>query len=283
MLVYEVKDIIREHLARTTFPTTMLDFALKNGRQIVEQAGNWWWMRLETYFNLVQFQKVYPINTTGQPTGPVTVVDFPPDTPKNVGSQVGVIVQPSAFQVDPISVPGFKDIRYMSIKTPTDMEWSPMDTGGITKEEADLHYAINEQGMAELALIDNFNLYVYPPFPDQNYEVHMHYFGWTDNPKGNLQTDELISRFPYALIYASLVWAYELELKDMQTASYWRMLLGGKPNEIGIGGEIAKIRRHNLLRMQQDKISLTPMYGPYSRVRRLRLTQNIWLGSGGSL
>lgn len=283
MIYFEVKDVVREHLARTTFPTTMLDLALSSGRQIIEQAINGYWMRQEANWQLVPFQQVYPFNVSGKPMGPVAVTAFAPDTPKNVGSQVGVIVAPSTFLVQPVDVPGFKDMRYMIIKTSTDMEWSPLDSGGITKEEADLHYAINEQGMSELAVLDNFNLFMYPPFPDQDYRVRLYYWGYTKNPASNLQTDEIVNNFPYALIYAALSWAYELELKDLQGASYWRTLLGGKPNEIGQGGEMAKIRRHNFLRMQQDKLSITPMYGPYSRVRRLRLTQNIWLGSGGSL
>lgn len=283
MLYFQVKDIIREHLARTTFPTSMLDESLTNGRQIVEQAGNWWWMKAEADFRIVTRQGVYPINTSGQPVGPVKVRGFPPSTTSSSGSEIGVEIQPSFFEVQPIDVPGFKDMRMAIIKTPTDLEWSPMDVGGVTKEEADLHYAINETGMPEAAVIDNFNFNVYPPFPDQDYIVRLYYWSWTSNPLSNLATDDLVDRFPYALIYASLAWAYELELKDMQTASYWRQLLGGKPTEIGYGGEIAKITRHNLKRQRQDKMSITPMYGPYARVRRLRLTQNIWLGSGGSL
>jgi hypothetical protein len=283
MLYFEVKDIVREHLARTTFPTSMLDAALQNGRQIVETAGNWWWMRAEADWRLVYRQQPYPINTTGQAVGPVTVRAFPPDTPNISGGVIGTIVVPSNFQVQPIDVPGFKDVRMMIIKLPSDLEWSPLDTGGVTKEEADLHYALNETGMPELALIDNYTIFMYPPFPDQDYCVRIYYYKWTENPLSNLATDDLIGHFPYALIYAALTWAYELELKDMEGAGYWRTLLGGKPGEIGYGGELAKISRHNLKRMRQDKMSITPMYGPYSRVRRLRLTQNIWLGSGGSL
>lgn len=240
-------------------------------------------MRAEADWQEVVNQQAYPINTIGQPADPVTIRGFPPDTTIQTGSMIGVDIKPSEFQVQPISIPGFKDVRMGIIKVVTDLEWSPLEVGGVTKEEADLHYAINERGMSELAIIDNFTLFVYPPFPDQNYIIRLYYYKWTENPKSNLATDDLIDRFPYALIYASLAWAYELELKDMQTAGYWRTLLAGKPNEIGQGGELAKIRRHNLKRMRQDKMSITPMYGPYSRVRRLRLTQNIWLGSGGSL
>jgi hypothetical protein len=282
MLYYEVKDVVREHLARTTFPTDILDKALANGRRIVEQAGNWYWMRQDAYFTLVVDQSIYPINTSGQPSDPVEVLGFSPDlAASNPTVTSDTLKLPTKLLVQPISVPNFKDVRSALVKKQTDTNWNPVETGGITKEEADLHFAINDSGTTELILIDNFNLLVYPPFPDSDYIVHLYYFGWTDNPKSNLQTDELVSHFPEALIFSSLVWAYEIELKDMQGASYWRTLLGGKPNEIGYGGEIAKIRRHNLKRMRQDNMSLVPMNGPNERSRRLRLTQNIWLGSYG--
>jgi len=283
MLFYEVKDIVREHLSRTTFPTSMLDAALTNGRQIVEQAGNWWWMRAEADFNTVIRQQVYPINTTGQPVGLVTVRGFPPSTTSASGSTSTTEIQPSFYQVQPIDVIGFKDIRAAIIKKKTDLEWAPLDTGGVTKEECDLHYALNDTGMPNVLIIDNFNIYTYPPMPDTEYIIRLYHWKWTANPLSNLATDDLIDRFSYALIYAALCWAYELELKDMQTAAYWRQLLGGKPDGIGNGGELAKIREHNLKRQRQDKMSLVPMFGPNARVRRLRLTQNIWIGSGGNL
>ena len=277
-----VKDIVREHLARTTFPTNMLDKSLDQGRRIIEQAGNWYWMRLETFFQLVVNQSIYPMNVTGEASGPVEVTVFPSNlATSNATVTTATDKFPVTFTVDPISVPGFKDVRAANVKKRTDSEWSFCEVGGITKEEADLHFSINDSGQTELILIDNFNLMVYPPFPDSDYVVNLYYWGWTNNPTSNLQTDELIMRFPDALIYSSLAWAYDMELKDQQGAGYWRTLLGGKPNEIGIGGEIAKIRRHNFQRMRQDNISLTPMTGPNQRSRRLRITQNIWLGSQG--
>src|SRR5258706_781147 len=222
MLFYEVKDIVREHLARTTFPTAMLNAALTNGRQIVEQAGNWWWMRAEADFNTVIRQQVYPINTTSQPASLVTIRGFPPSTTSASGSTSTSEVQPSFYQVQPVDVPGFKDIRAAIIKKKSDLEWAPLDTGGVTKEECDLHYALNDTGMPNLLIIDNFNIYTYPPMPDVEYIIRLYYWKWTSNPLSNLATDDLIDRFPYSIIYAALCWAYELELKDMQTAGYWR-------------------------------------------------------------
>ena len=286
MLFGEIKDVVREHLSRTTFPTDALDKALSQGRRFVEQQGNWWWMRAETFWQTEVNRQYYPIFSGDGAPPMVNVTAFPPTTPTTVVGVQAVPVIPSTFPVQSLPVPGFKDVRFCMVKPANDVEWSPCDTGGVTKEEAELHYAINETGMPELIIIDNFNLLTFPPFPDQNYVIKMLYFKWTSNPIGNLFTDELCNRFPEALIYSSLANAYELELKDMQGAQYWKNLLGLKDAQSGpmiVGGELAKIRRFNFQREQQDKISLIPMTGPYQRVRRLRITQNIWLGSGGSL
>lgn len=287
MKLFEAKDIVREHLARTTFPTVLLDEALTNGRRIVEQTGNFYWMRAETFWQTEVNRQHYPIYSVNDNEAPlVEVTGFPPTTSTLVVGIQPTPVIPSTFKVQSIKVPNFKDIRFCFVKPANDVEWSPCDTGGVSKEEAELHYAINENGMPELIILDNSTLLTFPPFPDQNYVIKMLYFKWTDNPTSNRATDEILSRFPYALIYAALSWAYEMQLKDQQGAMYWKSLLGGPPQqngEIGNGGEIAKIRRHNFKREQQDKVSLIPMTGPYQRVRRLRITQNIWLGSGGSL
>lgn len=284
MLWYEVKDTVREHLARTTFPTDMLDKSLANGRRIVEQAGNWYWMRLETFFTTQINQPVYPIYSQIEtPSGgipPQEVLIFNPNLAStNAAVDTATIKIPEKIKVQPVWIPGYKDSRAALVKEKTDNSWSPCGIGQITKSEMDQHYAINDNGITQCILVENFNLYVYPPFPDKEYLIYLYYFGWTANPKSNLATDELVERFPDALIYASLCWAYELELKDMEGAAYWRKLLGGQPDQVGIGGEIAKIRRHNFQRMRQDNMSLTPLTGPMQRVNRLNMQQPIWLGS----
>jgi hypothetical protein len=282
----DIKDIVREHLGRTTFPTNMLDKALDQGRRIVEQQGNWYWMREETYFDVVANQPIYPIVTLDNPSQqdmqPVRKNIFPPSVAQSAsGTTTSTTKYPTPTLVQPVSIPGFKDVRGAAVKKPTDSDWNFVEVGGIAKEEADNHWSINDPGMPELLLFDNFDMLVYPPFPDQIYTIHLFYYRWTANPTSNLSSDELCSRFPEALEYAALAWAYDLELKDQQGAGYWRTLLSGKPNEIGNGGEIAKIRRHNMQRMRQDNMNMTPLTGQYQRQRRLRITQNIWLGSQG--
>src|ERR1700741_4761599 len=177
MLFYEVKDTVREHLSRTTFPTDMLDKALANGRRIVEQAGNWYWMRADTFFTLVVGQHIYPINSSGQAVDMMEVTGFASSlSSSNASLNTSTIKLPTKFLVQPIDVPGFKDIRAALVKRQTDSEWSLCEAGGVTREEADLHFAINDRGQTELIHVDNFNLLVYPPFPNEAYAIQLYYW-----------------------------------------------------------------------------------------------------------
>ena len=233
----DVKDFVREHLARTTFPTEFLDRAIDGGRRYVEKEGNWWWMRA-------------------------------PATPVAVVNQQNYTLDDSAPTGWAIS--SFKDAKALMTKKSADTEWSPMEFGTMSLDEATLHWATDDDGIPELAILDNRTIKLFPPKPDVAYQFTLFYWQWTLNPALNTGSDDLIKRFPEALKYASMEYACEMELKDYQAASYWKAKLRE---------EVIKIRRHNFLREQQDKITIVPMTGPNQRVRRLRLTSNIWIGS----
>lgn len=229
----DVKDIVREHFSRTAFPTVMLDFALAEGRRIVESHANFWWMRDEKDFSLTIGTGSYGITTSG--TGN-------------------------------LNLPNFKDARAFHWAQPSGVRFEPTELGTITKEEADLLYDSDDEGNPELVLVENDDLIIYPANPDKAYDCRFYIFNWTDNPADNLSTDALISHFPMALAYAALVWGYEQQLKDFNGASYWRVLLQGPPGRLG--GEIAKLKRANFKRDTQEKISLVPLLGSTIRANR---------------
>lgn len=278
MQFYELKDTVREHLARTTFPTDMLDKALANGRRIVENTGNYYWMIQDAVFITEVNRQVYPIFSGNElPSGGLSTVEVLTFKPNYTLNEPKL---PEKLMVQPIWLPGYKEVRAILVKSDTDNGWVDVTVGNIPRNQVDSRFSFDDSGPPSLVIIENFNLYVYPPRPDKRYSLYTYYYGWTSNPKSNLATDELISRFPEALIYASLAWAYELELKDMQGATYWRQLLGGQPTQVGVGGEIAKIKRHNFHRMRQDNMNLTPLQGIGDRGGRSRnFGRSIWLGS----
>lgn len=233
MLLYELKDFVREHFGRLGLPTSILDQALTEGRKLVEQEGNFWWMRATTDFNLVSSpaQQDYTIESGGD-----------------------------------IDIDNFKDARALLQKLPTETRWEPVELGTIDQDELDILYDEDDQGEPEVAVIDNDTLKVYPPVPLYDYDMRIFTYNWTDNPTDNSQTDALLKNFGMSVAFGALIWGFEIELKDIQGAAYWRNLLGGTP--YGHGGVIARLKRENLKREWRDKIIMTPRKGPGRLTRR---------------
>ena len=234
MKLFEAKDIVREHFGRLKFPTAFLDLAFEQGRRTIEKYGNFWWMRDEKDFSFIVNQQAYDIKTI--PNGG-------------------------------LNLPNFKDARRLICKQSTATTWDPVTLGTVSKEDLDLAYATDDDGQPETAVIENDQLIVYPPDPDEAYDARLYIYQWTDMPTSNLSSDDLLEFFPMALIYSALAWGYEMEVKDLQVASYWRILLGGNP--FGQGGELAKLKQANFKRDWQDKIELTPRLGPGLNRRNL--------------
>ena len=231
MLLYELKDFIREHFGRVGIPTNLLDLALSEGRKLIEQEGNFWWMRDSTDFNAIVNQQDYTIQSGGD-----------------------------------IDISNFKDARALIQKLPTETRYEPVELGNIDQDELDVMYDDDDAGEPEVAVIDNTTLKLYPPLPDYAYDLRLYHYNWTDNPTLNTDTDDLLKNYGMAVAYGGLIWGFEIELKDIQGAAYWRTLLGGTP--FGHGGVIARIKRENLKREWRDKIILVPHMGPGRLTRR---------------
>ena len=235
MKLFEVKFIVRQHFANLQLSPMMLNLSLTQGRREIETHGNWWWMKKEKDFSLVIDQSSYSI-TTSTSNG--------------------------------LNLPKFKDARGMIWKEDASAtRFDPVAVGKQEKQDLDILYGTDDKGSPEAAAIDNVTLYIYPPKPQTAYVMRLYHYEWTDNPT-NLNNDDLLNFFPMALAYSSMAWGYEMVLKDLEGAAYWKQLLGGTP--FGRGGLIAQMKKENFKRGQQDQIDFTPRGGP-GRAQRRRL------------
>lgn len=236
MKFFEAKDTVREHFSRTAFPTSQLILSLSEGRAAVERHANWWWMKKEKDFSLVVDQSSYSI-TTSTSNG--------------------------------LNLPKFKDARALVWKlNAAATQWDPVEIGTMSKPDADLAYATDGEGSPDLAIVDDTDLFIYPPKPQETYVMRLYHYEWTDNPV-NTSDDDLLKYFPMALVYASMAWGYEMCLKSPEGALYWKFLLGGKP--FGSGGLLAQMKKENFKRGQQDRIVFEPRTGP-GRLQYRRLS-----------
>lgn len=233
MYLHQIKDTIREHFGRTGLSTTLVDLALQEGRLLIEKEANFWWMESEVDFSLIVDQQEYLIG---------------PDSPE-------------------IDIPNFKDAQFLSFKKTTDNDWAPVTVGQQEKSELDLMYSTDDPGEPESAIVKGQTLIIYPPLPDQDYDMRLYYYGYTPMPTSNLSEpsdDELINNWGLALIYSALIWGYEIKLLDIQGASYWRTLL------LGPQGELPKLKRLNFKRGWKSQVDFIPKVGPgVSSLRRI--------------
>ena len=224
----EIKDVVREHCGRVGWPTFMLDQALDMARRNIENTGNLYWMR-----------------TSGTDTTVASTRNYTP--------------------VTDFGLTNFKDVRTLHAKRSTETLWTEIPIGIISLEEAFLAFKTDEEDFPELAVLDNATITLFP-IPDAAYDMKLYAWTYTSN-QSNLESDELSSRFPDALIYGALVWMAEQYQKAFAEADRWRAL-----HEL----EIKKIHQHNFEREQMDKMTIFPARGPYAQ-RRLRLDKSIWL------
>lgn len=166
-----------------------------------------------------------------------------------------------------INEANFKDLRALHVKEDGDVMWTELQVGTITQEEAALSFPTDEENMPLVAVLDNSTVYLYPT-PDAVYNMKLWFWQWTSNPTANTSSDELTQRFPEALIYGALIWGAEQYEKNYQEADRWRALFAQ---------EIQKIHRHSLERERMDRVTITPMTGPYERRRRVQLDRQVWL------
>lgn len=233
--ISSVKDVVREHLSRTGFPTAMLDLALAGGRRQVEQTGNYYWMHNKKTFNLVATQQDYSITTSAS---------------------------------NGLNLPDFKDIRRLFWKKSTDNQWDEVSLSQYTTEDANLRFKTDasDTNSPQTATISNTTLTIWPvPDAVATYNMLLFYYNWTDNPVANTGSDELTTRFPEALIYGALSWAFEIELKDTEGADRWHQKLSE---------QIVKIRRYAFEREWLDEVVVPFATGPYSK-RRARFNPYI--------
>jgi hypothetical protein len=222
----EIKDYIREHFGRVGIPTSFLTLALELGRKEIENHSNFWWMEDSVDFNLTAADNSYPL-TSGT-----------------------------------INESNFKDLRALYWRISTDNFWTPIPVVPMAKEDLDLEYDTDEDGEPEQAVIFNDTLYIYP-IPDSaaTYSLRMYFYQYTSYP-AQTSSDDLIKGFPMAVIYSALAQGYETELKDLQSAAYWRKLLKDT---------IPMIKKEHLKRSWMDKIILEPRTGPFRPGSRMRL------------
>lgn len=230
-----IKDVVRELVERFNVPNHILTYALDRGRREIEKRGNFYWMSVSTPkdWDTIDGQQDYSVTTSGS---------------------------------GGLNLPTFKDARALGSKDTgtNDTAYVEVDMDPPL-EELMFTYATDDTGQPEVAILENTTLKLYPPDPDQVWNMRLYYWQWTANPTANSGTEELTDRWPEALIYGATMAVHETK-KDLAGALYWQKMMEQ---------EIIKIKRHNQDRAWPTRFEIQPRTGPFLRNRE-RKSVIIW-------
>ena len=214
----KIKDIVRDIIGRDVVQSHIMTFGLDNARREIEKTANFYWMRASKTWNCVVDQQDYSITTSGS---------------------------------GGLNLPNFKDVLALFSQVSGSNQWTEVRPGDVFYLEQ--QYATTATGQPRRYVVDNTTLKVYPPEPEQTFPMKLWHFEWTSNPTANTNsTDELVSRWPEALIYAGCIWGFTQIRKDESKANLYRQLLKL---------EIKKIQDLNLERMLSWRTDLVPHRG----------------------
>ena len=186
----QFKDLLQETLGNVELSLEMTNFLLDSGRREIEKRINGYWMTVTTDFLLTAGLSEYPI-TSGT-----------------------------------IGRSAFKDIWFLAFREQGISKWDPLPHRGY--EVLNSKYSSSEKGPLKEAAVDNITMFFFPT-PDKPYQVRMHAFEWQTNPTDNVGTsDELMDRFPEAMLFGATAVGTQLLTKNSQLAKPWIDLLSAQ-------------------------------------------------------
>ena len=191
MVYGTAKNIVRSTIGDRTLNNTLMTFFLEQGLREIETRGNYYWMVSEKFFNLEVGRTAYNLTSSSD-----------------------------------LAITNFKEARYLLAKAPGANRWMPVKIKGL--EEIIGMYATNTSGEPKHAAIDNETLYIYPN-ADKAYNVQFGFFQWTSMPStGNTGTNEVLTRWPQAAIWAATMHGILYKTKDATAAKPFAELLEGE-------------------------------------------------------
>lgn len=229
----EAKDIVRINIGKLDIEPTLLNYILASGRREIEKDNSWYYMRRRLEFNLEVDIQAYAI-----------------------GSGLA------------INEANFKNARVVMFRESGGTVWSSIQSGD--RGPLDLRYTTDSEGAPQHYTINDedgqLKMLLYPVKPDEAYVMRMLYYVWTENPKSDTGTDELLSRWPELLIYASSAQGLRMLTKDEGLAQPWNALMQA---------ELLKLKRYDWFRHEEDKAMMFPGRGPYENQSR-NTSQDRW-------
>lgn len=210
MKLYEVRDVVREHVGRDKVTDPVLDWCLGRALRQIEQRDDFYWMQASKLFEVVEGQQAYSIRD-----------DIFADDYKSAN-----LVLVSDRTADD---PSWHEVSGPESIATTKANFSEADEG------CPAFWTLREEG-------DDPTILFWPPVPDQPYRGELHYYAWTALPTSATSDEhEVLRRWPEALIYLATAQGVLVATKDMEASMFWEMQFINPANQT-VSTEYKKIK-----------------------------------------
>lgn len=184
----EIKDAVRDGIGKDNVLPRQITYFIGRGRREIENRVNGHWMRGTKNWSAIVDQSNYSIT-------------------QSAGGG--------------LALANFKDVRSSRSKQSTETIWSVPHKVYDDFDVVWSNWATDDTGEPREVVIDNENLYLFPPKPDKAYDMVLYYWQFTANPTANSGTDFLTLRFPEALIFTSVAAGLQFLTKSTEIALPW--------------------------------------------------------------
>ena len=190
MTVSEFQDLLRRKLGIPDLDPFELKYIVAAGRRELETRGNYYYMAASAPkdHTLVVSQQSYNITVS---------------TSNGLG------------------LTNYKDKRALFIQEVAGTQWIPVPIGNL---QSSIEEKITTAAKPQSAVVDGDLLYFFPT-PDAAYPIKLTYFDWTATPTDVTDTDELLTRWPDAVLYASVMFGKRYLTQGKDQATEWEAMM----------------------------------------------------------
>ena len=161
-----------------------------------------------------------------------------------------------------MNLPNYKDVRFLLSKDTSSKTYDRVEVSNF--EVAWDIYATDSTGQPEMAVVDNDTISLFPPDPDQTWDMRLYHWEFTSVPTDQTSDNHaILRRFPEALIYAAAVQLILASTHDVEQAAPYQSLFDA---------EFRRLDRYNKDREGDEHTDFVPRTGPNwpKRLRRPR-------------
>jgi len=173
MIYSALRDLVRTKLGDPSLDPTELDLFMDGGRHELESRGNYYYEAGRKTHTLVSGEGNYSLTSTTS--------------------------GPASTGTSGLNLTSYKEHRSLFIQDVSGTTWLPLEIGSW---HSGLDMLPTTSAKPQMAVVENETLW-FVPTPNAAYPIVLLHWNWSANPALGTSTDELLTRWYMALLYAA--------------------------------------------------------------------------------